>query len=96
MTPPAQHCGHECVCGVLMVAGIEGDRSPCELTGCKHDTRSRPALAAPDALGLLNKFALRVRHEFAQDDEEEYYLSAYDFEDCLDELKKEIEEAEDE
>jgi hypothetical protein len=37
-----QHCNHECVCGVLMVGGIEGDRSPCDFTGCKHDTRLLP------------------------------------------------------
>ena len=41
-----QHCEHECVCGVLMVGGLEGDRSPCDFTGCKHDTRSTPAPAS--------------------------------------------------
>ena len=34
-----KHCEHECVCAVLALGGIEGDRSPCDYTGCKHDTR---------------------------------------------------------
>lgn len=44
---PEEHCGHECVCAVLAVGGIEGDRSPCDFTGCKHDTRSHSPAAAP-------------------------------------------------
>jgi hypothetical protein len=42
-----QHCDHECVCGVLMVGGIEGDRSPCDFAGCQHDTRLLPPRIAP-------------------------------------------------
>jgi hypothetical protein len=50
MTPasPQPHCDHECVCTVLAFGGIEGDRSPCDFSGCMHDTRTRPHPRAPD------------------------------------------------
>ena len=50
---PKEHCDHECVCGVLMVGGIEGDKSPCNFSGCKHDTRSRPYPAPTDEQAMI-------------------------------------------
>jgi hypothetical protein len=45
--PQREHCDHECVCTVLAFGGIEGDRSPCDFSGCKHDTRQH--IPAPEA-----------------------------------------------
>lgn len=48
------------------------------------------ALAEHDAATrntTLKKFVKRVRQEFTQHDDEEWYLSAYDFENCIDEFK---------
>ena len=44
MTPQPQHCEHECVCAVLAIDKNDDGISPCDFSGCKHDTRtSRPA-----------------------------------------------------
>ena len=50
LQPKDGHCGHECVCGVLMVGGIEGDMSPCNIIGCKHDTRKQPSAEHDSAI----------------------------------------------
>lgn len=56
---------------------------------------SCPALAQPsDKKEYLGKIAIRIRQEFTQHDDEEYYLSSYDFEDVLDELNQELEDDE--
>lgn len=41
---------------------------------------------------FLGKIVLRIRQEFTQDDQEEWYLSAEDFENVLDEFNQEIED----
>jgi hypothetical protein len=43
---------------------------------------------------FLGKIAIRIRQEFCQDDDEEYYLSSYDFENVLEEMNQEIEDEE--
>lgn len=64
--------------------------------------KARPATtSAGEVLGakrlFLGKIADRVRHEFCQDDDDEYYLCAEDFENVLDELTQELmDEAEEE
>jgi hypothetical protein len=41
MTPPQQHCDHECVCCDFPDDIVAKQR--CPRVGCQHDTRSRPA-----------------------------------------------------
>jgi len=45
---------------------------------------------------FLGKIAIRVRREFAQDDDEEFYLCSDDFENVLDELNQELKDEEQE
>jgi hypothetical protein len=57
---------------------------------------SRPATSAEKVLDIkrffLGKIAQRIRHEFTQDGDNEYYLCAEDFENILDELEQELED----
>ena len=42
MTPAErEHCNHECVCAVL--AMMKATDSPCDISGCKFDTRTHPS-----------------------------------------------------
>ena len=61
-----QHCDHECVC--VSVPQIERARNePCNTHGtrahCLHDTRSRPAPAAPEKELFSETTLERVRRE---------------------------------
>lgn len=40
-----KHCDHECVCAVLAVGEIEEDRTPCNFSGCRYDTRITPQVS---------------------------------------------------
>jgi hypothetical protein len=75
MTPSAQqpeHCEHECVCAVLALGGIEGDRSPCDFSGCGHDTRTRPHIPAPEEPHIMIEGIDGEMVDFLADDKEIY------------------------
>jgi hypothetical protein len=60
-----------------------------EKLGCASHSDFNPQAERKEYLG---KIALRVRNEFTQDDDEEWYLCSDDFESVLDELNQEIED----
>jgi hypothetical protein len=60
--------------------------------GLAGKIRSHPYNPQAERKEYLGKIALRMRHEFAQDDNGEWYLCADDFGSVFNELNQEIED----
>jgi hypothetical protein len=73
--PQPKHREHECVCAVLAVGGIEGDKTPCDFSGCKHDTRHLPHTPAPEPCIMIEGIDGEMVNLLA--DDKEIYLDSF-------------------